>query len=555
MHPTNETGPASGPVFPHLNVEAEDAHFDYISGILARQIEDGFGTVPVPLFRTEPPAGSDLFSLYLSALPESHQAYCRCNACRNFINRFGGLVYIDESGYQRSILPPLGVPSLVYGPALTAVRTAAERASVTGVFLPTETLWGTPVTGRFHHFSVRCPAHLVYSKKKIHNGRELEAHEVEAEKLENFQMLGRAVQKYPLQLAETALAVIETDVLYRSDKVEGVARWFAGLQTALQTKNQKLRRNILWLAAATAPEGFCNINSTMIGTLLDDIKSGMAFEQVKARFGAKMDPTKYLRPQAAPSAGNIEAAEKTLTLLGGAASLARRYARFEEIPKIWQPKSKTEIKSVGSGIFTSVTPKMNARQVPKNSPIEINGGAITWAKFRRKVLPPADCILYFASMARQPFAAYVTATNPDAPPILRYDHECARNPVSWYTIQGGTTPLQWSLPQRGGFIPVTGIATRPQHFLCPDETDGIIFLLAGASPTEPQSLALFPEILRGEFHAIRSTIEAYSAANRLTGLESASACGIMFGDKSPYKLTLQVWSGNVATNYTLNSWE
>lgn len=53
----------------------------------------------------------------------------------------------------------------------------------------------------------------------------------------------------------------------------------------------------------------------MIGTLLDDIASGMSFDSVSRRFAEKMHPLQYQRPQAAPSAGNIAQAEKIVEKL------------------------------------------------------------------------------------------------------------------------------------------------------------------------------------------------------------------------------------------------
>jgi hypothetical protein len=38
----------------------------------------------------------------------------------------------------------------------------------------------------------------------------------------------------------------------------------------------------------------------MIGALLDDIKSGLPFEDIKARFDAKMHPLRYQRPKPRP---------------------------------------------------------------------------------------------------------------------------------------------------------------------------------------------------------------------------------------------------------------
>jgi hypothetical protein len=48
--------------------------------------------------------------------------------------------------------------------------------------------------------------------------------------------------------------------------------------------------------------------------------------------------------------------------------------------------------------------------------------------------------------------ALVTATHPDAPPILHWDREDARNPVSWYYASGIDADLRQRVAQAGGRI-------------------------------------------------------------------------------------------------------
>ena len=83
----------------------------------------------------------------------------------------------------------------------------------------------------------------------------------------------------------------------------------------------------------------------MIGTLLEDLATGMDFATVSARFAAKMHPLKYLRPQAAPRAGNIADAEKIVAKLGIARSLERRFARIDEIETLWTDAPRRRLRT------------------------------------------------------------------------------------------------------------------------------------------------------------------------------------------------------------------
>lgn len=134
---------------------------------------------------------------------------------------------------------------------------------------------------------------------------------------------------------QQAVHLLQSDALFRSDKVLGPAQWLLELKQAIDNAPAR-KRNITWRYVATAPAGFCRPESTMIGTLLDDLEAGMPFEQVANRFRQKMDPLKYQRAQALPSAGNIQQAEILIEKLSGARALKRRFAREDEL----QPKAK-----------------------------------------------------------------------------------------------------------------------------------------------------------------------------------------------------------------------
>ena len=53
------------------------------------------GDIVRPLFTTN---AAGLFDVYLNAFPESDRQYHNCNACRHFIERYAGLVTLDDRG-------------------------------------------------------------------------------------------------------------------------------------------------------------------------------------------------------------------------------------------------------------------------------------------------------------------------------------------------------------------------------------------------------------------------------------------------------------------------
>ena len=490
----------------------------------------------------------DLFEAYLAGLPGEHRQYYTCHACRDFLRRFGGLVAIEADDHTVSPFWHVEDAPPFYRPAVDGMATLAERATVTGIFLTSEAVWGKPVTGPWHHFAVTPPTSMTFKRMTKTAGQMM------AEKCEDYGMLARSLAEFTPTVVTQAVAVLKTETLYRSEKCLGVAEWLAGLHTQRATaKDTRVRQNLLWKAVATAPAGFCHVRSSMIGTLLEDIAAGMAFGEVKARFDAKMHPLRYQRPQAAPTAGNMEQAEKLVEQLGIAASLRRRFARLDEVQALWRPVVRAP-EPQGAGVFAHLRPK----EVQPPQRLVIPPTTMTWEKFRREILPTAEQIEYWIPTGQGNFTALVTAVDSEAPPILQWDREDRRNPVSWYVWNGGSPPLQWGLTGNA-YCEVSAITLKPSMWH--DEHGfghqgkAVILLLARARETRFDGLALFPECLKSELHTVRATIEAYSKAGTLEAAEDASACGMMLKAGQAWQARVRVKTGLTTQEYLLDLWD
>jgi hypothetical protein len=498
----------------------------------------------VPLFATD---AANLWDVYLDNIPCDLRQHYNCHACKQFIERFGGLVTINPDGSTASVLwDAAGAPE-EYTAVLPALRRVVERAKVTGIFLSQDVKWGEPITGEWHHLAVVPPVSI------LHRRRDLTPFQVMAEKHEEFITVSKAISEFTKGQLETALKLLRSDSLYRSEKVLGQAEWLYSLHTTrAATKNSKIKHNLTWLAVAIAPSGFCHPRASMIGSLLEDIEAGMDYDAVSRRFASKMHPLHYQRPQEAPTAGAIEAAEKLVEQLGIAASLRRRYAYLSEVEAIWKPKDSDPLPLTG-GVFGHL--KARGENVTE---MDVPAQTMTWEKFARTVLPTAEQIEYKTknSVTREPFVSLVTAVDLDAPPILQWDSPERRNPISWYFWNGGRTAEQYSLAPNT-FHGVNAITRKPSEWFAENEHQGsgLVFIINGARDTRECDAALFPEILKGELHKVRSVIEAYSKAAKMEGLEDASAAGIALEKGHPWSCELRVTSAGQKTIYRLDRWD
>lgn len=458
------------------------------------------------LFATD---ASGLWDLYLKNLPPAERQFHNCHCCRKFIESYGHLVTIDADGHTVPAMWSPNVPDL-YGPSFAAMFNRVKTARIASVFLSKETVWGTPVTPGWTHLSVTPPNAVIWRDRLLTAGQKMAAAK------ENYRNVMVALAEFKAPMLDEALRVLKSEVLAQSEKFIAPVQWLRDLH---DRPKGKLGENVVHRAIADAPEGFCHPRASMAGSLLEDIAAGLPFADVKRRFDAKVAPLRYQRPQAAPAAGNIAAAEKIIETLGLASALERRFARLDDIETIWLPReAKTQTRD---GIFGHL--KAKAEIVP---PLSLPTQTMTWAKFSQSTLPVVEQMELMVR-SHGAFIAMTTAVHADAPPILKWDRAEYRNPVAWYVYHNGSPASRWRLKPYA-WAKINAVASLPNLWgdkPMPFISEGVVLVIDGAVDTENSSASLFPEILRDDLHAIRSTIEAHSRSGRLSGQSEASACG------------------------------
>jgi hypothetical protein len=504
----------------------------------------------VRLFTTN---ATNLFQMFLDELPAHFRQNHTCNSCRRFVEQYGGLVMIDARGRTLPVMwNPNDVPK-VYRSALSKVSSIVATAPITNVFMTDRAVWGIPQDGQWEHFSVTPHADCLCQAGSIDS-----IDQIIAQKQQDYQMLVRGLASFSVEVTQQAYTLLSNNTLYRSEACLSVAKWFLELQQQRNgTKNTRLRDNFIWSAVATAPPGFCHVRSGMIGTLLTDIQDGLSFEQIADRFNAKMHPLQYLRPTAAPTAGNIAQAEKIIEQLQTAGALERRFAKLEDLQALWKPQASTP-QAATKGIFGHL--KTATTKTAKQ--IEIPPIVMTWEKFSRTMLPTAQAIEYFVPASNQSYMALVTAQNLAAPPIIQWDTIECRNPVTWYFYANGSAPSDWNLSS-GAYCLVTAIVLQPSLWNNPEnyahKGEKAFFILQNAKDKKySKGAGFFPESLKSEYHRIRSTMEAYAKNAVLAGKNEATACGIgLQKDSSSWdSILLRVTSQDgMQLKYQLDRWD
>lgn len=521
-----------------------DEAYATLERLLAARVTDHAG----PLFTTAADPKT-LWGTFLHSLPEEVRQHYNCHSCRRFVEHFGGLVKISQkNGLATPLLWSIdGVPEFFRG-AVWKLWELVSTARVSGVFLSPLKRWGDdrtpdPKKGRVW-------THLHGFPAKVFVERAETAEQAAAAKLEEHGMLVRALDDYPAELVAEALRVLRSDALSRSEKALAIAEWFAGVHEAAGPGRGR-SPNRVWLAVATAPAGFAHVRSTVISTLLDDVRAGLAFAAIKRRWDEKLDPNAYRRPTAPPSTGAIDAAEKLVEKLDVARSLERRHARLADVPpeaRLWWPALAEE--TPPDGTFSH----LRAPAKPAVKRVKLPAQKISWARFRREILPTARR-LEVELPARGPYFGLTAPVHVDAPNVFQWD-----NAFGWYfhsdeRKRGGGLRSDWNLAYKSwGEVVLATLA--PPHWS--DETafghhqqKALFFVEGQRDLAKDTGLALSPEFFRSEFHGIGSVVEAHSKAKTLAGSAESDACGVAFQASGAPEVILRVDGLDV---YVLDRW-
>jgi hypothetical protein len=217
-------------------------------------------------------------------------------------------------------------------------------------------------------------------------------------------------------------------------------------------------------------------------------------------------------------------------------SLMRRYARFDEIEKIWV---------AGSSVQDSGCSNRKEFLCPHIT--------MTWKEFSEAALPDAKSIEYYVDFySYKTLVALTTAEYTDAAPILVWDEEDNRNPFSWHTIH---RPDCCGLSI--GYCIVTGICCQPGMWKggFPRHGEGVVFLLHGAKGNAFNANEMLLSQLKPRYRNISGYIKRYMLLHELDVKDGPHVCGIKFGRGKKQAVHLRVTSDKGKYNYRVFGWE
>jgi hypothetical protein len=518
-----------------------------------------------------------LNDIYLAAMPDEDQRqHHSCTCCRRFINNFGALVTIDAEGKTHSLFFDAETfpKDNYFYTAVERLQEVIERAPVIGIHRSSSTVWGTQDEGGYTHMSAIPPVDLIYRRE------DKSAKQAQLILKEDFNRMAEELAKPYLSVDNlTQLKrVLDSEVLQGDEKIQGAGMWL--YRTAVdraEAKSKTVKDNLLWRAIGSALPGYTHPNSTMVGTVLDDIVAGKSFESIQKRFAAKTRPDVYRQQTAAPTVNHLEVAEKLVEKLGIAPAMRRRVATFEDIQDrafVWRKliKPTLEVKEVKPA---TVFGHLHAKNKVVKKELALPASKMSWNKFVAEILPHATDLEIYIPESYDYFSGFLTQADPEAKPILAYDLEEDRNPVSIYQrytqVQEniyapkkmmGVQPEVWGL-ESGAYHPVKGVIKAPHQW--GDTTIAtmgnlLIFLIDGGWDKMIENgvpgLALFPQLLKQELFEIERAMTAFSNAGKVEGDVTQQVIGLGISQGGTWNPRhLRVTSADGQRAIVIDRWE
>ena len=386
----------------------------------ARRVHERFAQMSKGELYVVDISGDDLYSVYLNAFPEGTNPIYKtrtehdCSCCRNFIRNVGNVVGIED-GRLVSIWDVAHVP-YPYDEVAFILADRVRGAKIVSVFRASEPQYGAQISRQlledgtvknWDHFHAKIAAKH-YSKNS-------------GEFVGRFNTLVQVCKRGFTELTgdalETIQDLIKSNALYRGEEHSRSVDAFAKARREYFALPKDRRNIYLWQIAQTVG-GFRN---TAIGTLAQDLSTGVDLEAAVRSFESKVAPTNYKRPTALITPRMIEDAMKTIEKLGLEDALERRFARLSDVSVnnvLWADNSAKSV--MKNGLRESLLEVATKESAPTKA-IDIS-----ISDFITNVLPKTTSLEVFVKNIHQnKFVSLTAPVHENSGKLFKWDNDFA----------------------------------------------------------------------------------------------------------------------------------
>lgn len=375
-----------------------------------------------------------LWDTYLNSFPEAERQSFNCNACRQFIKSYGGLVKIKDSDKTIISIWDFKVPNEMYQTVVDNLSKLVHSAKIRDAFISSQPKLGVDRTYPWYHFFYKLETG---EYNKVSYDKDISSKQ--SEYRDSKSVFKRALEEITPEAVSSVLELIEQGILYRGTEYLYMIKGLQEDQQKYFSLPVEVRDNFAWLVSRNPT---ARVRNTAIGTLLIDLSNGTDIEIAVKKYESVVAPTNYKRPKPVISKKMAEDAEKTISQLGYLDSLARRFAVVSDISVnnvIYLNRGTLKTTSIFDSLKEDIP--LNPRKLGK---VE----EVTLQQFISDIIPQATDVQFLLERQQENnLVSLITAVNFNAPSLFKWN-----NNFSWSYNNGVADSIREKVKSAGGKV-------------------------------------------------------------------------------------------------------
>lgn len=275
--------------------------------------------------------GNAVWEKYLVSFPEGTNPLYKertehdCSCCKQFVRNIGNVVAVID-GKLQSVWGIKGAEE-PYQTVADALNAFVTSQAITSLFRTSEPSYGAVQTKQLLEGGAVLSWNHFYGKVDAKHYTKAVGQKV-GDYNTTVQVFERGLTELSVGAMEEVLDLIKSNALYRGEEHLPALQEFYKAKKGYDKLSQAERNAYVWLNAGLPVSRFRN---TVIGTLIQDLSSGVDLEQAVKSFETKVAPTNYKRPTALITPRMIQDAMKTINEAGLTEDLERRFAKISDV--------------------------------------------------------------------------------------------------------------------------------------------------------------------------------------------------------------------------------
>lgn len=369
----------------------------------------------------------ELWNLYLDSFPAGTNEIYRerrghdCSCCRQFIKSIGNAVVIKDNKIET--IWDFKTNDTTYQPVLNALSDFIKSHAVSDIYVSKFKKIGTQKNyeemenGHIHewtHFYVELPDRFVDKSSRSEG-------DIKGGYRDTRNVFKRSLDEISMDALDTILELITSNTLYKGEEWKNALTEFRRYKREYDKLSSDSEKNLyVWEKSVKAGIAIGRIRNHSIGTLLVNVSEGMNLDTAVKKYEQIVAPTNYKRSKPIYSKKMLEDAQKKIVELGYMDSLARRYAKLDDITVndiLFSNKDSAKRIEGAVDIFGELAKNTKGRKTNKFSKVE----EVTVDTFINDILPTArEVELYLENKHSSNLVSLIAPENKDSKSMFKW---------------------------------------------------------------------------------------------------------------------------------------